>query len=256
METAAPYWQGSQPTSPPEPLAPLLELCCSPKGADLILFKHTHHYYHPPNNTKQPLINTLPCQFIIGMEEESYSHLRDRGEDWVEVWCVLDRLSQLCVKGMINHPEWNEWSTSFKCRPLFIMEINILLRFKVLLLPLTVLARLQQLLVRTIAVQHYQLDVIAGLFLRGGQEFLEELLTHEDLKGNFTLGLDLLVRLDQVVEHFSAFLDHEGDGPSEEVHEVRQQIGVRTFHELLNVERIVLSGWRRTSNLMTAALLL
>jgi hypothetical protein len=39
-EIVEPFWPGLPPTSPPELSAPLLELCCSPKEADLILFKH------------------------------------------------------------------------------------------------------------------------------------------------------------------------------------------------------------------------
>jgi hypothetical protein len=39
-EIAEPFWQGSPPTCPLEPLDLPLELCSSPREADLILFKH------------------------------------------------------------------------------------------------------------------------------------------------------------------------------------------------------------------------
>lgn len=50
-EIVEPFWQGSPPTCPPEPLDQPLELCSSPREADLILFKHhypsitTTHYH-------------------------------------------------------------------------------------------------------------------------------------------------------------------------------------------------------------------
>jgi hypothetical protein len=52
-------------------------------------------------------------------------------------------------------------------------------------------------------------------------------------------------------------LGHERDGPREDVHEIRQQVGMLCVVELLDVQRVVLRGIAKgTSNLMTAPLLL
>ena len=141
-------------------------------------------------------------------------------------------------------------------RPLLIMEINVLLGLEVLLLPLLELPSLQQLLVRTAAVQRHQLYVLAGLLLGRRQELLEGLLAHQYFDGELALAIVLLVGLDEVVEPFGALFDDEGHRPREEVHEVGEQVGVRTLHELLDVEGVVLRGKSDTSNLITAALLL
>lgn len=45
-----------------------------------------------------------------------------------------------------------------------------------------------------------------------------------------------------MVEDLCAFFDDEGDGPGEEVHEVRKEVGMWALDELLNVKGIVLSG--------------
>ena len=45
-----------------------------------------------------------------------------------------------------------------------------------------------------------------------------------------------------MIEHLRALLDDEGHGPGEEVHEVRKQVRMRALDELLDVERVVLSG--------------
>ena len=73
-------------------------------------------------------------------------------------------------------------------------------------------------------------------------QLLQYLLIHVELKRHFSLGFNLLIRLDEVIEHLRALLDDEGHGPGEEVHEVRKQVGMRTLDELLDVERVVLSG--------------
>ena len=57
---------------------------------------------------------------------------------------------------------------------------------------------------------------------------------HQKLQRHFGASV-FVIGFDEVVEHLRAFLDDEGNGPSEEVHEVGQQVGVRTFHELLDV---------------------
>lgn len=59
-----------------------------------------------------------------------------------------------------------------------------------------------------------------------------------------------------MVKDLRTLLDHERYGPGEEIHEVRQQVGMWAFHELLDVEGVILGGERGTSNFMTAALLL
>ena len=59
-----------------------------------------------------------------------------------------------------------------------------------------------------------------------------------------------------MVEDLGAFLDHEGNTPREEVHEVWEEVGMRRLHELLYVEGVILGGGRCTSNLITAPLLL
>jgi hypothetical protein len=110
---------------------------------------------------------------------------------------------------------------SLKVRPLFIMEINVFLGFEVLFLPLLELPRLQQFLVRTAAVQGHQFNVLSGLLLGGGQKLLQHLLVHQKLNGNLPLAVVLLIRFDEVVKDLRALLNDEGDGPGEEIHEVR-----------------------------------
>ena len=145
---------------------------------------------------------------------------------------------------------------SLEGRPLLIMEINVLLSLEVLLLPLLELPSLQQLLIGTAAVQRDQFYVLAGLLLGGGQKLLQGLLVHEYFDGQLLLAVVLFVGPDEVEQHLRALFDDEGDGPSEEIHEVGQQVGVWTVHELLDVESVVLGGDGSTSNLITAALLL
>jgi hypothetical protein len=45
--------------------------------------------------------------------------------------------------------------------------------------------------------------------------------------------------LEHVEEHLHHFLSHEGHRPGEYVHEVRQDVGVRSVVELLDVERVL-----------------
>lgn len=55
------------------------------------------------------------------------------------------------------------------------------------------------------------------------------------------------------------FLCYEGNGPGEDIHEVRQEVRVGGVVELLDVEHVVLSrglGTGVTLNLITAPLLL
>jgi len=145
---------------------------------------------------------------------------------------------------------------SLQGRPLLIMEINVLLSLEVLLLPLLELPSLQQLLIGTAAVQRHQFYVLAGLLLGGGQKLLQGLLVHQYFDGQLFLAVVIFVGLDEVEQHLRALFDDEGDGPGKEVHEVGEQVGVWTLHELLDVESVVLSGDGSTSNLITAALLL
>lgn len=145
---------------------------------------------------------------------------------------------------------------SLEGRPLLIMEINVLLGLEVLLLPLLELPSLQQLLVGTAAVQRDQLYVLAGLPLGGSQELLQRLLVHQDLDGELALPIVFLVWLDEVVQHLRALFNDKWYRPCEQVHEIGKQVGMRTLHELLDVEGVVLRGKSGTSNLITAALLL
>ena len=59
-----------------------------------------------------------------------------------------------------------------------------------------------------------------------------------------------------MIEYFGALFDDEGDAPGEKVHEVWQQVGVGRLHELLDVQSVVLTTHNRTSNFITAPLLL
>lgn len=63
---------------------------------------------------------------------------------------------------------------------------------------------------------------------------------HQDLNRDLT-HIDLIVRLDQMVQDLTALLYHERHGPAEQVHEVRKQVGMRSLYELLNVQGVVLN---------------
>jgi hypothetical protein len=113
-------------------------------------------------------------------------------------------------------------SVSFEGGPLLVMVVNILLGLKVLLLALFELPSLQQLLIRTTAIQTHQVHILTGLLLSRGQELLQHLFVHHELERDFALVIVLLVRFDEMVQDFCAFFDDEGDGPCEEIHEVGQ----------------------------------
>lgn len=137
----------------------------------------------------------------------------------------------------------------------FVFGIDVLLLFERLFLAQDELPRLEQFLIGTVAVQRHQLQVFTYLHLRRLHQLLQHLLLHYVFEGQ--LGrVTLVVRFDQVVEDLVALLGHEGNTPREQVHKVGQQVGVRTLHELLDVQRVVLRERTVTSNLMTAPLLL
>jgi hypothetical protein len=93
--------------------------------------------------------------------------------------------------------------------PLLVPQVDVLLLLEGLLLAQLELASLQQFVVRTVAVQGHQLNILADLLLGGVDKLLQQFLLHDVLKRQFGLAV-LLVGLDEVVEHLRALLDHEG----------------------------------------------
>lgn len=61
----------------------------------------------------------------------------------------------------------------------------MLLQLEGLLLRLLVLPRLQQLLIRTVTVQTHQLQIGIGLHLRMVQQFLQNLILHDQFRRQF-----------------------------------------------------------------------
>ncbi len=59
-----------------------------------------------------------------------------------------------------------------------------------------------------------------------------------------------------MVEHLGYFLGDEGNRPTEDIHEVGEEIGMLGIVELLDVESVILNNSIITINLITAPLLL
>jgi hypothetical protein len=117
---------------------------------------------------------------------------------------------------------------------LLVAGVDVLLLLEGFLLAQFELARLQQSLIRTVAVQRDQLYIFRCLLAGSIDELFKHTLMHEKLQGHFGIGV-LIIGFDEVVEYLGALLDDEGDGPGEEVHEVGEEVGVGALHELLNV---------------------
>lgn len=94
---------------------------------------------------------------------------------------------------------------------------------------------LDELAVQDPAVEADELGVLAGDALLLGQQLLYDVILADHLQHHCILLIELLLRLDQMVEHFGHLLCHKGDRPGEHVHEVGQVVGMLILQELLDV---------------------
>ena len=118
------------------------------------------------------------------------------------------------------------------------------------------LAHFEQLAVEGSSPITNHFGVLLDHALLVAEQLLQHLLFVYQFQRDLILILKGPARLHEVEEHGADLFGHEGNAPLEHVDEVGEQVGVRVFQELLDVESVVLSAAPGTLNFITAPLLL
>lgn len=143
---------------------------------------------------------------------------------------------------------------------LLILRIDLLLLIKTLLVLLLCvllgLIRLEQSTIERPSIQANKINIFISHRFLISQHLLQDLTLIDQLQRHCLFLIEFSIRFYKVVKHLRDLLSDEGNRPLEDIHEVRKEIWVLVFEELLNVQGVVLSKIGVTLNLMTAPLLL